>query len=425
MKQLADPSAAYTISSGGNWDFVDFYRSWILLNGVDVIHKPYEMTKYGQGAELVLGSSTPTIKCGCAHARTGRAWLGGVSAANFWPDDYKSFFISEADRLDSPIDWESTMNADETFVMWSPIGEQMLWLLYPGRAIYGHESEEIFNNERPQILDLLERNEFCVMACHWQGNVLGMKMLGKDVVVYGDNGIGLLSPLPDSRVSYTALEYGLGLKSRGAVGGDDNVHLFLGSNDELFALSADRKIQRLGYAEFMAGTSTPIISYDPEEKEFYIGTNTTAYILSSKGLSQVHESFSTIEFLSGGPSGVKKEHTTPSKSVVSTNPDMLGIVGQKTLTSVRVIYDDFTNVEGSVGFRYGRTGSYTLGSWVNVNKEGAVFPRVTADEIFVSVRGDVGTTHPVISEIQTEWQLGDRRYFRSNRNVGQASSRAG
>lgn len=413
---INDPSSTLAITGSGLWHFIDFFGTWIFNNGTCTVISKQEDRLYGNTVKALVENSV-VIKSGCNHKL--RAWFGGFTANSFWKSDIESYFIQQAEGNNGLVDWTSLSTMPDNFVTWSSVGGgDVLWFLYPRQSLYGSESEEIFDLVRPRIQDFIERNQLGFAPLPWQGSVHSMLPLGDHVIAYGDNGIAALTPVPGSPLVGVRKLSSIGVASRGAVGGDKNSgHIFVGASGRLFSLSPQLQLEALGYKEFFSGMlgTDIVVSYDPEESEYYISNNNNSYVLSKLGLAEIKDKVSSLAFYDGGLVGTTQINSGLTKALVSSPVIDFDLSGRKSIRAVRALTTDITDLEVLIGYRNSNTGAFTTTAWKSLNTEGVAFFNVTAQEFYFSLRGTKGSL-PTVDHIQVEYQLSDTRFFRSQRS---------
>ncbi len=311
-----DVSTEYTFSGIENgYHFADMGSTWLLLNP-DVTVFKMNMEMYPETDVLGHGGLNYTLVCpdltfntGCHHR--GRVILGGPQQGIYTLSTWINIWNQYLDG-DQIVDFELTSAlpnqlADEEgkrYVWWSSIGaEDIWWLFYPQLAIEGFlpftdehrvSGEASFGAGKEPFMDILKRQEFGFMPMDSQGEVLVVKPLGDDVIVYSEDSVTRMFPIDKPFPSFgkeTLLDIGLGFgtNKRGRVGGDDKEHVFMLANNELYRLRKGQGLERLDYAWTLpseVSDSYPItILLDKYERDFYISTNVSTHVLSPYGLS--------------------------------------------------------------------------------------------------------------------------------------------
>jgi hypothetical protein len=150
-----------------------------------------------------------------------------------------------------------------------------------------------------------QQNQIGFQRMHWQGEVVVVKALDNAVVVYGPNNVTALVPFG---VTFSTRELlNTGVCGRGAVGGDEQEHVFVDKSGVLYRIGADLLVTRLDYSAYLsaAKTENPVVSFDPVDREFYVSTNSRAYLLTGNGLVQLPFKVTGLYEYAGDLKGVK------------------------------------------------------------------------------------------------------------------------
>lgn len=374
-------------SGGGMWHFLDMHNAVMFTNGDSVVWtrspaKYHDMT----GAEFNV-NTTPTIGTCCYHR--GRAILAG---------------------FDSLADFGKWKVIDENFVVWSSIG--------------GGDVFRAWNNDSSDDISHFEENTSGSMAMPSSGRVLAVKSLGKDVVVYSEDSVNLLVQVVEPTSTFGLQEIAkIGIKGRGAVCGSDYVHYFISNTSELYRLSADEGLQRLGFNRFFSGMtgSNIMATYDSSRGEAYISDGTTGCIITASGLTRVAKMPTSVYV---GENGTLYGYTKDSAEIavsnavyVVTNDIQMATRAMKTINMVEAGISGISGGYARVYRLYNPNTSYTAGSDIALNNDGVAFPVTTASEMRVLI-GGVGSGSQKFDYLRVEYQMPDVRYRRGLRTTG-------
>ena len=394
------------ITAGGPWQFADFGTNWMLFNGSCVVFNG----PYGTPLRVVVQDSV-TMNAGCAHR--GRGILAGFNPSNFWRDDWQSLWDTWLGNLSTGITVDESMKMGSNFVMWTTIGGgDLYWTFYPEFAVEGHVPSS-HSETRTLLMDTLKRNEWGFMPMPWQGTVLVVKPLGKDLMVYGDGGISILTPYMEPAPTY-GLQHimSIGIAGRGAVGGDDNTHVFLDEAGFLWKVEKGGVAKRLGYKEYlysMLGNDV-VISYDKQEDEFYICDNNKGFVLTDRGLGEMNQLVNSLGFTDGGLVGMFESVSDNEARIVTDVLDM-DYRSIKNLEVIEVGVDTAQKVEVAVDYRYRKSGSFVRSSFKELNGEGVARATVAGLEFRLAVKAD-GFSDVNVDYINAKWKLVDKRSVR-------------
>ena len=192
------------------------------------------------------------------------------------------------------------------------------------------------------FLQLMKRGEFGMRPMPWQGKCVGMKQLGRHMMVYGglsnqeptttlETGMVLNKQRPGGIAGLfpsgnfwgmdfvRALPQHVGIEGRGAFGGNDEVHLIYDELDNLWLINASLEAKRLNYSSWLSGFGSDImITHDPHEKEFYITDGADTLMLNDSGLCKAPWHPTTIAIAQGALVGVARDDSNPELIDITT-----------------------------------------------------------------------------------------------------------
>ena len=355
-------AAKLTVTESERWDFIDFGSYLILTNGLKLCIRDYA----GAWTSNDYTATIPRFSTGCN-------FNGQIVAGNI----------------------KSTWHGCGTgSIIWSKIGS----------------------------VDFTPdgTNEAGFRNIPWEGDVLRVKKLGKGVIVYCENGIGVLTPFGQTFGFQPLMRVGLDWK--GAVDGDDNMHLFLGKNRNLYRINANFEIENLGFHNLFYNepASYVVIQHDPIRQEFHISGD-GAYVLGEKGMFSCYQTkMSTIANDNGSSYGVFTDDEDYTAVVITDAMDF-GLRGMKTIQTIELSgewgdEDDDTEVVIVVVTRNDASGDWIVAPAQLVNPNGVVTPIVTGVEfgilIYFSDYSDV-----ILDSMTIRVKVPDKRYIRGVYNV--------
>ena len=133
-------------------------------------------------------------------------------------------------------------------------------------------------------------NEAGYRRCPYGGEVYHVRKLGNAVVGYSSKGITLMTPVMEPVTGYRFTELvDIGVLNRGAVCAGLGRHIYVGEDYVLREVTSEG-VKELGYQFYMqelANAEDIIITYDPSNKDYYIGNSTKTFLLSPYGLTEV------------------------------------------------------------------------------------------------------------------------------------------
>jgi hypothetical protein len=204
----------------------------------------------------------------------------------------------------------------------------------------------------------------------WKGWTYAIKKLANKVVVYGQNGISLLTPVNNFWGMSTVSR--VGLLQRGAVCGNDFVHFFIDKKGRLCRL--DEQTEMLGYEEYLASLGPSLVmSYDEYNQLIYICDGNVGYVYStrSKSLGEGPENITGAGYQDG------TLYLTASETTVTIEPfeictDIYDFGSRKNKSVVDI--DVGTNVSqtlyAAIDYRLSEAASFASTPWVRVNPNG-------------------------------------------------------
>jgi len=411
----SDPTNLTSVTSGGTWHFVDCYDTWFLLNGSCVAYHTNEQKALGLPDKNFCQTSL-TLTSGCEFR--GRVLFGGLDPSNYISNDWTTFWETWNNKVATGLVLSDNMAAN--FVTWSSIGGgDLLWPLALDKAISGIVNGTNYNVDKPYLMDVFKRNQAGFIPMPFQGTVRCLKSMSEGVVVYCDNGIGLLYPVTtQSRIptfGYRTLST-VGICSRGSVDGDEDQHVFIDKRGYLWRLT-NKDLTRLGYLEFFSPmlARSPTISYDPGEEEFYISSDTETYILTKTGLCKCSQWISSVIQANGQLIGYANSVTNAIVACETDTFDMQNR-GMKRINFVELLGDGMSGLQLSAKYKYDNTNTYATSNPVTVGQTGAAYLGIAGTDFRLVING-IATSLAQLDAIIIHWQQSDKRFVRSLQNA--------
>jgi len=417
---IDDPTKYKNPDPGNRWALIDMFDAWILVNGYSSIIHHNRFAMLGESDKVVVKNGK-YINTGMYYR--GRIILGGFDNSNFW-GDWKTFFTNDANKINSGLVLD--MPIAENFIMWSPIGMDLLWLYYPSIAQSGYISGAGYSTSDPMIYEIVMRNDFGFMPMPWNGSVLAIKELGDFVVVYGSNGITILKQFPEPAPTFGIVKnISIGIPDAGAVGGDDNVHMFLGGNGELFVLDSSLKMERLGYKEYFYDMlGTPIsISYDPILRRFFIANQNRCFLFSN-GLTEVSQRITSIEMYLGDVYAMGDDGYKDTRVLIVTDEFDFGTSDMKTIQDIRIDADGADLYSVAVDYKFNEKDGFIRSNFVQFNKQGWAYLNKAGTIFRLVLEADNFDEVGVPNSIRVGYKITDRRFTRGL-DVSQITPRTG
>jgi len=407
---LSNPAMAFSPSSTSSDQFhlADFGGGfWMLFRPDCTILNLNTAGMFGEDVQA-YGQDIITMNTGVAFR--GRLVVGGFNPANYWPVDWDSLIEHWTSQLEYQI--STTVALHENFIMWSQIGGgDLLSMFQASSAVSGPLQEDERGLTDMIFIERLRRNELGFMPMPFAGTVHCIKELGNGLMVYGSNGIAYIFPVSTPVPTFGCRPLlNIGLLSRGAVGGDENQHLFIAEDGTAWLVTAEPKLTRLGYGEFLGELSNPIVCFDSLQSEFHISDVEVGYILTSDGLGG---SFQQAMSVYNSPSGLigTFNEAEVEEAILVTDVIDCGVRDLKTVTFIDLGITTEADVYVAVDYRYTKAGDFTRSPWVLVNDEGFARVQVTALEFRVCIKTSA-ITELQLDSINLRWQLSGRRTIR-------------
>ena len=406
-----DEATVKSITAGGVWHFMDFGTTWFLFNGKCSVFKTNRRGLF-KVVDKVFVQSTMTVQTGCAHR--GRAITAGFSD-NFWSDDWRGYWDNK--MLDLPIRFADSIDMNSNVVMWSTIGggDLLFWLFFDYAMAGVLDLDDAHSITVKQFLmDTLKRNEWGFMPMPWQGTVYCVKSLGNNVAVYGTGGIDVLIQVPEPFPTFGLRHISsVQVADRGAVGGDENVHIFLDNSGMLWSLDASLKLTQLGYQEFlspMVGDDI-LITHNPQDNEFSISNDSNCYILTSAGLSECNQLIISQCYNNGNLVGIYDDSIADIEGRIVTDEFDMGLRAIKQIMAIELGFSGDTPLSVGVYSKFNKAGSYMLSGYKVANMEGVVYPIASGVDFKLAIKGE-DYTKSNLSYIVVRYKLGDKRSIR-------------
>ncbi|QGH73440.1 MAG: stabilization protein [Podoviridae sp. cty5g4] len=205
----------------------------------------------------------------------------------------------------------------------------------------------------------------------WKGAIYAIKKLLNKVVVYGENGISFLMPV-DTAYGLNTF-YRVGLKGKNAIAGDDSTHFFIDKTGVMWKLG--ESLERLDYSEYFSGMSSGIVlSYDLLNRQIYICDGGVGYIYDPLigSLGKAQSNITGISSQSNTFYVVAPETIINPAFEICTDIINFGTTAYKTINSVAIGGDIFTNLMLAVDYKREIGGQFITTPWVTVPSRGLV-----------------------------------------------------
>lgn len=221
----------------------------------------------------------------------------------------------------------------------------------------------------------------------WIGSILGLLPLGKEIVVYGTNGLTKLSMAKEPVATFGVQDFGdIGLLNRNCFAGDTTAHLFVGNDYSLYsvtpekALSGEGKLpSKIGGEEWISQLTDPIVSFDPSRRYWWIGDKKKCFIYSGTGLGEASITPTRLGRLDGALIGSFVRHGDDS-AIVETGPTSYASRGIKTLMCVESDLTSSQRVKASAYYKYDYAGQERQTPEIPLDPRSGFFPVIAGVE---------------------------------------------
>lgn len=227
----------------------------------------------------------------------------------------------------------------------------------------------------------------------WDGSVSAILPLGKEVVVYGTNGVVKMAPVSTPVSTFGIQDFGdIGVLNPQCVAGDTTSHLFVGQDYALYltepekVLSGEGKMpRRLGFSHWIKNLENPIVSFDSAKRHWWIGDESRCFIFNGKALAEASVTPSHLSRLDGPLWGFCREHGE-GEAIIETGPLSFDSRGIKTLMCVEADVESASSVRGWASWKTSYFKDFQPRPAVPLDHRGAFFPVVSGTEVTVGLR---------------------------------------
>ena len=395
IPNMMTDSGTVTPTTGHGYSFVEVDGIWFITNGAALITNVdlgYTAAWNGGNNDLAV---IPTGLCmyndrfvACGLNTTGSFFDGGTAnnLNSLWTDVwslYKSFedgrgIARQADLMDDSYVMIGTPGGGSSDLPFAI--EQMLFS--------GHESAA-----HGHVRNAATHGEIVFVRVPWNGNALAVQQLGDNIIVYGDTGVGLITPIRgDTTRAQVAVEYfkieqilDIGILNKSAHIGDKTQQTFIDTRGDIWRINAEGQLTRLGYKEFISPLTAAnvLMSQDIREGDIYIGDGSaTCYQLSPFGLSKARYIYNDIlPYTDGALYGVwVAEDSAGDVSTFTTVQFNFGNRQYKVLQEISIEQGGFTAPTAKASNRFGHAASFTANSFTALNFDGSVFQGVQGSD---------------------------------------------
>lgn len=245
------------------------------------------------------------------------------------------------------------------------------------------------------------------------GFIYAIEQLGSSdkIIVYAHNGIVCISP---KDVYYSkAIISRVGIKHNGAVVNTGLSHYFISQLGDLYNLSEDFKLAKLGYREFLSEMVNPYMYYNQETDSIHICDGVDGYIYSidsnsfSSGPNNITGILWNSEYL----------YTVASNVIVNAEVNILTDVFNmrtnkiKTISSISVNANSTENLYIGIQFRLSPTDAFTSIPILPLDPDGTLRCPCFGREFRFNILGNPSIDNFKIEGIKIRGRIHDYMYL--------------
>lgn len=429
---IDSPSALYDVNVDRYslfTDFIDMQGAWYLVSTNGITFKTNWASINDDRSGKVLFSPYPKVNAGIYHQ--GRAVIGGFTST--WNSGWDSLWEAWGEFM--PADIILTKESfGKNYILWSGIGQGLLWLMYPEIAVYGPmNDQEKYSITNPYFFEMIRRNNIGWMPLPCRGEIKRIKEFDDLLIVYAEDAIFALKSMIDPAPGYAVKKLAnFGIHNSWEVGVGNSEHIFVDMSGRLWKIrrneSGEPTLQFLDYQEFIddnidSSSTYNSIVFNPLKDEYYIGGLVTGYALTKSGLSKIKHTL-TSPYIPGAAAvqntsdfkAFYYEHTALTRFEGETEVFDLDLRGIKMLAFVElgVTIDSGKTVEVKVFSRFSKVGGFFDNGWKTVNNEGFVYMGISGVDFKVAIRTGTSSDYQSLklSNIKVSWKLSDKRNIR-------------
>ena len=217
----------------------------------------------------------------------------------------------------------------------------------------------------------------------WKGWIYKIKKLGAKVVVYGENGISIMTPA-NNAWGYQTI-YRIGLKGKNAVAGTDFIHYFVDREGNLWSLKDG--LTKLDYSEYLSTMlANMVLSYDEPNDLLYICDGSQGFVYRNGSFGEGPKNLTGIGYQSGVLYPVAPAAIVIPALELCTDIYDLGTNRYKTVFELQFATNINGTLQAAIDYRKDFTADFTQTVWKDVMDRGSVFLTALGREIRFKVK---------------------------------------
>lgn len=396
------------IKAGGYWQAIDFWDTFLLMNGSCTLW-------YDRFVDKVLVEDTVKIQAGCDYK--GRAVFGGFDQDAYWSSAWQLFWTNNP----SSIVGGQPRALGKNWIKWTSIG--------------GGDLDLIFDADVKQ--DQLLKIDAGDMPMSHRSLISTIKELNQKLLVYSFDAVSLVShkSQPVSTLGVDDEEIAPGIRNIGAVAGNKKNHVFVAQDNSLWWIGKDFRPVKLGYREFFEDETDLIVSRNPINGNFHISSNNRTFVLTwdtdkdqPHGLAEVGQKITSCIAVNGTAWNLGSDIEASEESVeVRFTTDIFDLdrTGDKSIHWITVHGEEGAldttggTIYVRVHYRYSHWKSFDKTGWRKTNKKGACYFPVAGTDFKIELKAD-NFKFINISRLHITFQQDDANFTRGI-NVSQVN----
>ncbi len=277
-------------------------------------------------------------------------------------------------------------DCDETFIIWSKIGEL---------------------NFTPE-----QDNEAGYRRDPYGGTIHAVRRLSDKAIVYSSKGITAMIPVGEPASTFAFQEVAnVGIINQGAVNGSLYRHIYVGSDYRLYEITNEGRKQ-LGYQQYIEDLQHGdiIVSYEPSHENFYISDGTKTFMLSPHGLSEVPQHPSAIWHVNN-ESHMLPDTVDPTLPHVRTSIFDMGYRGLKTIFSLESDATVITGPKAGVDWAH-NLNTWGTGPYITTNDMGITTSIASGNMFMFKLQFTQVYDLTLITRLKARYKMTDLRGIR-------------
>lgn len=209
----------------------------------------------------------------------------------------------------------------------------------------------------------------------WNGCVYEVLQLDKSAVIYGENGVSVLTPVEKAMGMSTI--HRIGVLNKLSVAGSKFEHYFVDKEYKLYRLTKDEGLVLLDYSEYLTVLTDPKLSLDVSKGLLYISDGTYGFVYGTmtKSFGEGPINVTGVGYRDGTFYSIAPDDIVVPSFSITTDIYDLGSRKTKTIMELEVGTDLTNNLQAMIESRKSNKAAFIQSRWVLVNPSGrAIIP---------------------------------------------------